>query len=76
VQGVFFRESLRRRAEGVAGWARNCSDGSLEVILEGDAADVERVIDFCRIGPDAARVDDVEVEAERPEGLTEFEIRP
>jgi acylphosphatase len=77
VQGVFFRDSLRRLAdsEGVAGWARNCSDGSVETVLEGDAASVERLVDFCRIGPGAARVDAVEVEEEPPEGLTEFQIR-
>ncbi len=74
---MFFRDSLRQRAraEGVAGWARNCSDGSVEVVLEGDPAAVERLIDFCRIGPGAARVDGVDIEDERPEGLVEFEIR-
>jgi acylphosphatase len=46
------------------------------VVLEGDPEDVERVIDFCRIGPDGARVDGVKVEDERPEGLSEFEIKP
>ena len=78
VQGVFFRDSLRRRArsEGVAGWARNSPNGSVEVVLEGDPAAVERLIDFCRIGPDGARVDGVEAQEERPEGLTEFEIKP
>jgi acylphosphatase len=78
VQGVFFRDSLRRRArsEGVAGWARNSSDGSVELVLEGDPAAVERLIDFCRIGPGEARVDGVQGEDEPPEGLTEFEIKP
>jgi acylphosphatase len=76
VQGVFFRDSLRRlaRSEGVGGWARNCSDGSVEAVFEGEPASVERLVDFCRIGPDGARVDGVGVEEERPEGLTEFEI--
>jgi acylphosphatase len=76
VQGVYFRETLRHRAaaEGVAGWTRNTSDGTLEAVLEGEPEAVERVLDFCRIGPEAARVDGVEVLDERPEGLQEFEI--
>ena len=47
VQGVFFRDTVRNAAEreGVAGWVRNTSDGTVEAVLEGDAAAVERVID-------------------------------
>ena len=38
VQGVFFRDTMRRHAEqgGVAGWVRNNSDGTLEAVFEGD----------------------------------------
>ena len=77
VQGVFFRETLRRQAgrEGVGGWTRNCADGSLEAVFEGEPAAVERLIDFCRIGPEGARVDGVEVADEAPEGLAEFEVK-
>jgi acylphosphatase len=77
VQGVFFRDSVRERAEavGVAGWARNRSDGAVEVVLEGPADAVEQVLDFCRRGPSQARVDDVEVGEEAPEGLSGFRIR-
>jgi acylphosphatase len=77
VQGVFFRDGVRRVAEreGVAGWVRNRADGSLETVLEGDAAAVRRVIEFCRTGPPAARVDDVEVVQEQPEGLAGFVTR-
>jgi acylphosphatase len=68
---------LRRVAqrEGVAGWARNCADGSVEAVLEGAGRSVDRVLDFCRIGPPAARVDEVEVTEEEPEGLEGFETR-
>ena len=77
VQGVFFRDTLRRRAlaAGVAGWARNNWDGTLEAVFEGETAAVERLIDFCRKGPRGARVERVEVAAEAAEGLTGFEIR-
>jgi acylphosphatase len=77
VQGVFFRDSVRREAEkrGVAGWARNCPDGNVEVVLEGDESDVLSLIDFCRNNPGHARVEDVIVKEEEPSGLTRFSIR-
>ncbi len=77
MQGVFFRETLRRRAQSasVAGWVRNRSDGAVEAVLEGDRGAVERVVEFCREGPRGARVDWVDVAAEEPEGVTGFEIR-
>jgi acylphosphatase len=77
VQGVFFRDSLRERARahGVAGWVTNRIDGSVEAVLEGSPEAVDRVVRFCETGPPRARVDDVEVSPEPPEGLTRFEIR-
>lgn len=77
VQGVFFRETARRRALdlGVAGWIRNRTDGSVEAAFEGDAEAVERLVELCREGPRGARVDWVDVIAEEPEGLSGFEIR-
>ena len=76
VQGVFFRDTVRRHAlsAGVAGWVRNNRDGTVEVVLEGDQAGVERVVAFCRRGPRGARVDDVEVFEEEPEGLGGFSV--
>jgi acylphosphatase len=77
VQGVFFREATRRAAlrHDVSGWVRNTSDGSVEAVFEGDATGVERMIDFCRVGPPSARVDDVDIAEEQPEGLAEFTVR-
>ncbi len=77
VQGVFFRDSLRRLAErhGVAGWARNNADGTVEAVLEGESAAVERLVSFCHDGPRGARVDSVEVRDEPAEGLAGFSVR-
>jgi acylphosphatase len=77
VQGVFFRETARRRAQtaGVTGWVANRSDGTVEGVFEGDRDAVERLVDFCREGPRGARVDWVDVVAEEPDGVTGFEIR-
>ena len=77
VQGVFFRDSTRERARahGVSGWVRNRSDGTVEAVFEGDPDSVESMIEFCRSGPSAADVNDVEVSEEEPEGLTDFSVR-
>jgi acylphosphatase len=77
VQGVFFRAWTRdeARSVGVTGWVRNCSDGSVEALVEGDAAAVDELIELMHEGPAGARVDRVEVEAADPEGLAGFEVR-
>jgi acylphosphatase len=77
VQGVFFRDSLRQRAQSrrVAGWVTNRSDGAVEAVFEGDADAVESLVEYCREGPRAASVEDIEVFDEEPEGLSGFEIR-
>jgi acylphosphatase len=76
VQGVFFRDTLRRRAEsrGVAGWVTNRGDGTVEAVLEGREADIEALMGFVRQGPARAEVERVDVREEPPEGLTGFKI--
>lgn len=76
VQGVFFRETVRRRAQaaGVGGWVRNTREGTVEAVFEGEPKSVERLIAFCREGPRGARVDWVDVTVEEPEGLVEFAV--
>jgi len=77
VQGVFFRDSVRRRAAtaGVSGWVRNTPDGALEAVFEGDPDAVSQLVAFCHEGPRGARVDAVEVTDEPPEGVGGFAIR-
>ena len=77
VQGVFFRDTLRRRAAslGVSGWARNTSEGTVEAVFEGEPDAVERMVALSREGPHGARVDRVEVLDEPLEGLSGFLIR-
>ena len=77
VQGVFYRETLRRRAvpAGVTGWVQNNPDGTVEAVLEGEPEAVERIVEFCRSGPRGARVDWVDVASEEPEGLEGFAVR-
>ena len=77
VQGVWFRGSTRElaRREQVAGWVRNCRDGSVEAVFEGPPEAVEVLVAFCRRGPQGARVERVEVFEEQAEGLSGFAVR-
>lgn len=77
VQGVFFRDSTRREAErrGVAGWVRNCGDGSVEAVFEGAADAVEALVELVRGGPGHAQVSSLDVATEEPEGLRGFDVR-
>jgi acylphosphatase len=77
VQGVFFRDTVRRRAQttGVSGWVRNNWNGTVEAVFEGEPDAVARLVAFCQEGPRGAQVDRVEVVEEAPEDLRGFEIR-
>jgi acylphosphatase len=77
VQGVFFRDTLRRKASsrGVTGWVCNRDDGAVEAVFEGPADAVESIVAFCREGPRGAEVERVETFDEEPEGLTGFAVR-
>ena len=61
VQGVWFRESMRREAErlGVTGWVANRLDGSVEAIVQGPCDRVEAITRWARRGPEEARVTEV-----------------
>lgn len=76
VQGVGFRVSCAREANrlGVAGYVRNRSDGSVEIVAEGDEAAVTSLTQWCRVGPTYSRVQAIEVASEAPTGGTTFHI--
>jgi len=77
VQGVFFRDTVRRLAEqhAVAGWVRNTPEGAVEAVLEGEAEAVERLVAFMHEGPAGAIVERVyEIHGE-DEGLSGFVVR-
>lgn len=62
VQGVYFRASAQREARrlGVCGWVRNRSDGTVEIVAEGEESSVRELHVWAQKGPSAARVDRVE----------------
>ena len=64
VQGVMFRREITDLARrlGLTGWVRNLPDGKVEALAEGEKSRLDELVQFCHIGPRAARVRNVEVE--------------
>ena len=77
VQGVFFRQWTLGQARelGLAGWVRNCRDGSVEAHLIGDPETLDTMVGRMRSGPSQARVDDMTVETVEPEEIEGFSVR-
>ena len=76
VQGVFFRASCARRAREAraGGFVRNLPDGRVEAAFEGPDGVVDRLVEWCRLGPDLAHVDEVEIIDEAVLGETTFRV--
>jgi len=78
VQGVFFRANALYQAQGlgITGWVRNCRDGRVEVVLEGEKSALDRMISWCRKGPPGATVDNLKISREDYQGeFSSFSIR-
>ena len=70
VQGVCFRHYTRHEAErlGVDGWVRNLPDGRVEAVYEGTREAVDEMLAWTRHGPEWARVTDLAIHDEAPQG--------
>ena len=77
VQGVCYRDWMVRRAHlnGLSGWVRNRSNGTVESVIAGPRAAVMAMIEDAHSGPPAARVDELTVASESYSG-TGFTRRP
>jgi acylphosphatase len=76
VQGVFFRASTQERARalGLRGFVRNEPDGSVYIEAEGDAEALQQLADWCKQGPERARVERVETETGKQRAFDDFTI--
>lgn len=77
VQGVGFRFYMQRKARelGLAGWVRNCRDGSVEAVIQGGPGAVEAMIAWAHRGPPSALVAGVQV-TDANGDYAGFETRP
>ena len=76
VQGVFFRAFVKENAEklNVKGFCRNLEDGRVEVFLEGDSGEVNKMMDLCKKGPKHSQIKKVEEKPERFQGFRAFKV--
>jgi len=78
VQGVFYRANAQIEAQRlkVTGYVKNLLDGRVEAVIEGEDICVNKMIEWCEVGPKYARVDKVEVVNEQYKGeFKDFFIR-
>lgn len=77
VQGVYYRQSAKQRAQqlGITGFAKNMPDGSVLLIATGTHSQLTEFVDWCRKGPPAARVSDVTVQQEEAHPYDSFTIQ-
>ncbi len=76
VQGVFFRMFLKENAEklNLKGFTRNLEDGKVEVFIEGNPEEVNKMIELCKKGPKHAQIRDVKIIPEKFQDFKTFKI--
>jgi len=76
VQGIFFRGFIKENAErlNLKGFVRNLEDGRVEVFIEGNSNEVNKMIELCKKGPKHSQVKEVEEKSERFQGLKAFKV--
>ena len=76
VQGVFFRSFLKENAEryNVKGFTRNLEDGRIEVFLEGNSEDVNKMIELCKKGPRHAKIKNIDIILEKFQDFKTFKV--
>ena len=64
VQGVYFRQSAKEKAMslGIKGTVKNTADGSVNIVASGEHKNLQKLIDWCCVGPSKAEVENVHVE--------------
>lgn len=78
VQGVTYRYNTQKKAEelGLIGWVRNEQDGTVKIIVQGEEEDLQKLIDWCKNGPEFAKVEEIVVNWQKPtEEFKSFEIK-
>ncbi len=77
VQGVFFRETARKVAEklNIKGWIKNSPDEKVEALVTGEENDVKDFIEWCKKGPERAKVKEVIVSEQTNISFPDFQVK-
>jgi len=76
VQGIFYRAFVKENAEklNVKGFVRNLEDGRVEVFLEGNTNEVDKMIELCKKGPKHSEIRKVEIKDEKFQDFRVFKV--
>jgi acylphosphatase len=76
VQGVFFRSFIKENAEryDVKGFTRNLEDGRIEIFIEGDTNNVNKMVELCKKGPKHSIIKDIQIKPETFQGFRSFKV--
>jgi acylphosphatase len=76
VQGVFFRATAKDVADqiGVKGWVKNTEEGHVEIMGSGTDEQLQKFVDWCKVGPRKAIVTNVEVTSIPGQSFNEFKV--
>ena len=76
IQGIFFRAFIKENAErlNVKGFTRNLEDKRIEVFIEGDSEQVNKMIELCKKGPKHSQIKKVEIKKEHFQGFRNFKV--
>lgn len=76
VQGIFFRAFVKENAErhNVKGFVRNLEDGRIEIFMEGQTNDVNKLLEICEKGPRHSKIRKVELKQERFQDFKVFKV--
>jgi len=76
VQGIFFRQYIKEQADKnkIRGFVRNLENGKVEVFIEGDPENVDKMVALTKRGPEHAQIRYVEEKPESFQDFKEFKI--
>lgn len=76
VQGVFFRETARKIAEGlnIKGWIKNTKDEKVEAVITGEKEAIDDFVNWCRVGPERSKVKDIIISEREKSNFEKFEV--
>jgi len=76
VQGVFYRENAKKKAQelGICGFVKNMKDGTVNCVIEGDEDKIQEFIDWCHQGSKSAKVDKIYIKEVKRDSFTDFSI--
>ena len=77
VQGVFFRDNIRKKAKelGLHGYAKNLEDGNVEVVAQGNEEKINELIAFIENHPGYSKVENVRTSHKELQNFKGFEIK-